>query len=307
MKSVTRITFLDDTGEKFFGEGPARLLHAVEKNGSLRAAAASMDMAYTKALKILKNAEKALGFPLTIRVTGGRDGGGSRLTLEGKEWLSRYESYRDACIQANLRLYLEFFPKIDPASTFGRLGCIIMASGSGKRFGGNKLMADFKGKPMIHWVLDATENIFTRRIVVTRHKRVEELCRRRGIDVIFHDLPYRSDTVRLGLRALARDVEGCMFCPGDQPLLRPETIISLALSAAGERNTIWRTAYGDRVGSPVLFPKWTFSELLTLPEGQGGSYILNKYPEQIRTISVRDPYELMDIDSPEDLKILTEQ
>ena len=109
MKAVTKITFLDDQGEKFFGEGPARLLCAVEKTGSLRAAAMSMNMAYTKALKLIKNAETALGYPLIARSTGGKDGGGSRLTPEGKEWLQRYEAYRDACIQANSRLYLEFF------------------------------------------------------------------------------------------------------------------------------------------------------------------------------------------------------
>lgn len=111
MEPITRVIFVDDDHQKFFGEGPARLLHAVEKTGSLRAAAASMNMAYTKALKLLKNAENALGFPLTIRSTGGKDGGGSLLTSEGKEWLNRYEAYRDACIQANLQLYLEFFPK----------------------------------------------------------------------------------------------------------------------------------------------------------------------------------------------------
>ena len=65
MKAVTKIIFLDENGEKFFGEGPCRLLHAVAETGSLRAAALSMGMAYTKALKILKNAEQALGFALT--------------------------------------------------------------------------------------------------------------------------------------------------------------------------------------------------------------------------------------------------
>lgn len=111
MKAVTRITFLDDNGEKFFGEGPARLLHGVEENGSLRAAAISMDMAYTKALKLIRNAENALGYPLIRRTTGGKDGGGSCLTEEGKEWLQRYEDYRDACKEANSKLYLEFFPE----------------------------------------------------------------------------------------------------------------------------------------------------------------------------------------------------
>ena len=109
MRAATKIIFFDDNGEKFFGEGPAQLLGGIEEKGSLRAAALSMEMAYTKALNIIKHAEKTLGFPLVIRTTGGKSGGGSRLTAEGKEWLERYEAYRDACIQANQRLYLEFF------------------------------------------------------------------------------------------------------------------------------------------------------------------------------------------------------
>lgn len=111
MKAATRITFLDEDGQKFFGEGPCRLLHAIEQTGSLRAAAMSMNMAYTKALKLMNRAEAALGYPLITRCAGGKAGGGSRLTGEGKEWLDRYERYRDACVEANGKLYLEFFPQ----------------------------------------------------------------------------------------------------------------------------------------------------------------------------------------------------
>ena len=110
MKPDLRVYLLDDDNHRFFGEGPYRLLRAVEETGSLRSAALSMDMAYTKALKLIRNAENALGFALIRRSTGGKDGGGSSLTPEGKEWLERYEAYRDACKQANSRLYLEFFP-----------------------------------------------------------------------------------------------------------------------------------------------------------------------------------------------------
>ena len=109
MKATTKITFYDDQGRKFFGEGPARLLRGIEEKGSLRAAALSMEMAYTKALAIINNAAQTLGFPRLIRSTGGKSGGGSKLTEEGKEWLERYEAYRDACQQANSKLYMEFF------------------------------------------------------------------------------------------------------------------------------------------------------------------------------------------------------
>ena len=151
MKPITKITLTDDNGIKFFGEGPCRLLRCVEKTGSLRAAAMEMEMAYSKASKILKQAEENLGFPLTARSTGGKDGGGSVLTPEGLQFLQQYEAYRDACIKAHQALYRQFFPQI---------GCVIMASGLGKRFGGNKLMADFHGKPMIQRSLNATEGLF---------------------------------------------------------------------------------------------------------------------------------------------------
>lgn len=111
MDVMTRVLFVDDNREKFFGEGPYRLLRGIAQTGSLRQAAASMGMAYTKALKILKRAEEVLGFPLTERTAGGSAGGGSSLTPEGKEWIERYASYRDACAQANRALYLEFFPE----------------------------------------------------------------------------------------------------------------------------------------------------------------------------------------------------
>lgn len=295
MKAVTKIVFLDDQGEKFFGEGPFQLLRAVEETGSLRAAAMSMNMAYTKALKVLKNAEAALGFSLTSRTTGGKDGGGSQLTSEGREWIVRYEAYRNACMEANRQLYREFYPE--------KTGCIIMASGLGKRFGGNKLMVDFLGKSMIEYVLDATEGLFSKRVVVTRHADVARLCEQRNADVVLHDLPHRSDTVRLGMETLG-DVDRCMFCPADQPLLRRETVEALLHCAADGKDRIWRTCSNGLPGSPVIFPKWAFEELKRLPEGKGGSWVLKEHPEQVDLMEVSDAHELMDVDTPEALELL---
>jgi len=109
MRPEMRVYLLDDENRKFFGEGPYRLLRAIEETGSLRAAAGTMDMAYTKALKILRQAEQALNCSLTTRATGGKDGGGSRLTPEGKELLAKYEAYRDQCAEANRRIYRQIF------------------------------------------------------------------------------------------------------------------------------------------------------------------------------------------------------
>lgn len=297
MKPVTKIVFTDDNGIKFFGEGPCRLLRCVEKTGSLRAAAMEMEMSYSKAIKILRQAESTLGFPLTARSTGGKYGGGSILTPQGKQWLRQYEAYRDACVKENMALYRKHFP---------RIGCVIMASGLGKRFGSNKLMADYHGKPMILQALHASRSLKHNRVVVTRHPEVEKLCREHGMNVVLHNLPYRSDTVRLGLQELG-DVDACMFLPADQPLLRPETVDLLVSSWESNQQCIVRPFHEDIPGSPVLFPKWAFEQLCNLSEDNGGGWVIKQNPESVKAVHIDDPYELMDADTPETLAVLQQK
>lgn len=81
------------TDAKCFGPGVAQLLHAVQELHSLRAAALSMDMAYSKAWTVIKNSEKALGFPLLASTTGGKGGGGASLTPEGLRLLTAYDTF----------------------------------------------------------------------------------------------------------------------------------------------------------------------------------------------------------------------
>lgn len=302
MKAMTRIIFLDDKGEKFFGEGPCRLLHAVEDTGSLRAAAFSMGMAYTKALKLLNQAEAALGYPLTARSVGGKSGGGTVLTAQGRAWLLQYEAYRDACKQANQQLYARFFPPQGEKT----VGCVILASGLGRRFGGNKLLADFRGKPLIQWVLDATGAAFAHRVVVTRHPEIEALCKAQGIPCVLHDLPCRSDTIRLGLEFLGGGFDGYLFCTADQPLIQPATLTGLAAAFAREPEKIWRPEYAGKPGAPVLFPRWAYPELTALREEQGGSAVMKAHPGCVGTLPAQSRWELMDIDTPEDLRALAE-
>ncbi len=97
------------TDQKCFGPGVATLLHRVEELGSLRAAAKSMDMAYSKAWTILKNAENGLNIKLIISSTGGKNGGGARLTEKAGKLLSAYESYYEKLISCSDSIFDEEF------------------------------------------------------------------------------------------------------------------------------------------------------------------------------------------------------
>lgn len=77
---------------KSFGPGPMGLLQGVEQTGSLHKSAENMGMSYSKAWTMIKNLEKEWGFELLIRQSGGMHGGGSVISEQGKDLLSRYIS-----------------------------------------------------------------------------------------------------------------------------------------------------------------------------------------------------------------------
>ena len=97
------------TDEKCFGPGVAMLLERVERLHSLRSAAMDMDMAYSKAWTIVRNAEAQLGFKLLSSTTGGRHGGGAVLTDEARELLSAYDGYCRELRETADKLYGKYF------------------------------------------------------------------------------------------------------------------------------------------------------------------------------------------------------
>ena len=148
---------------------------------------------------------------------------------------------------------------------------------------------------------------FTQRLVVTRHPEVESICQAEQVPCLLHDLPKRSDTVRLGVEELLKtepDLNGIMFAASDQPCLTAESIKNLCTAFTEEPNCIYRLCWNDTMGNPVIFPRSTFDALLNLPEGKGGGAIIKAHPELVRTVSALEERELIDCDTPEILQSL---
>jgi len=76
----SKIWLIDDTGDVVFGLGRLKILEAVQREGSLQAAAKTLGMSYRAVWARIKATESRLGQPLLIRSIGGKSGGGSRLT-----------------------------------------------------------------------------------------------------------------------------------------------------------------------------------------------------------------------------------
>lgn len=111
LKLTVRLYTEDD--ERCFGPGIATLLNRVREHKSLRAAAASMEMAYSKAWRIIRTAEDVFGCKMLSSTIGGHHGGGAVLTPQAERLLAAYEAY-----EADVKAYSQ--SKFEEAFRFYR-------------------------------------------------------------------------------------------------------------------------------------------------------------------------------------------
>jgi len=186
-----------------------------------------------------------------------------------------------------------------------RLGCVIMAAGSSRRFGSNKLLQVFGEKPLYRWALDAVPtDVFSKVCVVTGYEPVKQDAEALGDTVVWNDRPELgiSRTIALGLSQLL-ECDGVLFMTADQPLLTKQTVSALAARFLSEPTAIVAAAHDGKRGNPCLFPHNLFSAMLALEGDVGGAKIIKAHPDRLRLVEV-PAEELADCDTAEALRTL---
>lgn len=186
-----------------------------------------------------------------------------------------------------------------------KLGCVVLASGEGKRFGGNKMLADICGEPLVARTIASVPARFDT-VVSTRWPEVAAICRERGRACVLHDGTLRSQSVRAGLAwGMERGWDGCLFLPGDQPLVSPGSFEALARSFDEHAGACpVRLSLEGVPSSPVLFPASLFGALLAL-EGKNGGGVLLKGRDDVALVEAR-AYELWDVDTSKGVRRVSE-
>lgn len=83
-----------EDGNPVLTEEHFELLLNIGELGSLAATAERMQISYRKAWGLLRQSEQTLGFALIEKHRGGRDGGNTLLTEEGKNLVESYRALR---------------------------------------------------------------------------------------------------------------------------------------------------------------------------------------------------------------------
>lgn len=95
--------------EDFFDPEVYRLLCLIDETGSIQAAAGRMGMSYTKGWKMVNKLEKEMGFLFLNRCNGGKNGGSSTITGEGRTFMERYHAMEADMRRIGQRFFDTYF------------------------------------------------------------------------------------------------------------------------------------------------------------------------------------------------------
>ena len=198
------------------------------------------------------------------------------------------------------------------------VSAVVLAAGMSTRMGQNKLLLNFRDKPLIvHAVDTLLASDIDEVIVVLGHeteKVRDQLERRVGLankaDArkpvrLVQNPDYQnglSTSVRTGVEAVSRQANGIMIYLADQPLLEPEDVnrIVAGFAAAKEidKSIVVPFFRGER-GNPVILDASLRDSILGIVGDVGCKGVIKRYPEKVYAIEMENDHVVRDVDDVE--------
>ena len=195
---------------------------------------------------------------------------------------------------------------------------IILAAGSSSRMGDgrHKLLLPLHDRPVLAHVIDAALASQARPVVIVLGHQAEQV-RTKILAYTIHPnliivenpryLQGMSTSMHLGIQILTSQdykksdasysIDSALIVLGDQPLITARVIDSLITTYRITGKRIVAPLYDGKRGSPVLFDKSFFPELLEIAGDEGGRKVLERHREDVEVVEISDAMANYDVDT----------
>jgi molybdenum cofactor cytidylyltransferase len=184
------------------------------------------------------------------------------------------------------------------------VSAVVLAAGLSTRMGRNKLLLNFKDKPLIARLVDTLlASKIDEVIVVLGHEIEKVRAELQGKPVrLVHNPDYReglSTSVRTGVDAVSPDADGIMICLADQPLLEPADVNQIVAAFADakkvNKSIVVPFFEGER-GNPVILDASLRVAILGIVGDVGCKGVIKRYPEKVYALEMENDHVVRDVD-----------
>lgn len=197
--------------------------------------------------------------------------------------------------------------------TVEQCSIIVLAAGMSSRLGSPKQLLNYKGKSLLQHSVHEAMQTTMRPIVVVIGANKEIIKKElRGLDVEVAEnerwAQGMSGSLHCGLAAakkVNKHFDGIIFMVSDQPFVSVSLLNNLLKTQQETGLPMIASDYGDKLGTPVLFHKSFFSELMKLSGDAGARKLIEQNPDMVATVAFLKGN--IDIDTKEDYEALLQQ
>ena len=187
---------------------------------------------------------------------------------------------------------------------------MVLAAGSSSRLGSPKQLLIYKGKSLLKNTVDEALKSGIKPIIIVlgaSNNLVEKDLEGLEVIVVKNESWQEgiASSIKLGLAEVQKkeaNVDGIIFMVCDQPYVNNLLLNSLLKKQLEAGKPIVASKYGDNLGTPALFHKYFFGELMKL-NGDIGARKLIKLNEDL-VLPVYFPKGNIDIDTKTDYDVL---
>ena len=183
---------------------------------------------------------------------------------------------------------------------------VVLAAGASRRFGSQKLLAPFRGAPLVRRTVEGLlAASLDELVVVLGREAVAVAAALSGLVVRTVVNPAyasgMSTSLRAGLDAVGPEAEAVVVALADQPGVGAEIVDRLvARHRAGGAPVVAPLYRGGVRGNPVLFDRSLFGELRAVTGDEGARSVIARDPARVALVEI-DAEMPRDVDVPGDL------
>lgn len=162
-----------------------------------------------------------------------------------------------------------------------RVAAIVLAAGSSRRMGTNKLLLPLEGEPLVRRsVRRCLAADFDRVVVVLGHESARV---RAALDGLPCEIVENADhlrgvgtSIRAGVRSVADEADAVVMVLADMPYVTTDMLRTVTSWYRATRPPIVASEYGDVQAPPTLYDRALFARLLAIADDSGGKAVAHQ-------------------------------
>ena len=192
------------------------------------------------------------------------------------------------------------------------ISTILLAAGKSKRLKGeNKLIKNFKGKPLINHILSSlikskVNTIFI--VVGYQNQKIKKIAYKNKKITFVTNLNYKkgiSSSINSGLKRISKKNIGFLITHGDMPLISKTILNTLCSALKNKDKEIFVPVYKKKLGNPLAFKYSMIKSLKKIKGDKGAKKLIRFNKSKVQLVKIKSKSILIDFDQLKDFPSTT--